>query len=176
MAGLAKAGVADEGFSITLVSWALTATTPANKASAQSKLNVFMAGEFSILAAKSHARNYSLFIERVMRLEPDLRARRRMKIPRMMAAPKNTAPIASALRLSRSGFSGGDGIAFVMFAGGFVSALVCTTVLAGRAAVAFVSPTGTTGGVFVGFGTGGGFVPMTIIDDTTAGGGGGGGG
>src|ERR1700722_11111244 len=153
-----------------------TSAKPAMKMTAQIKFNVFMAGEFSTRARKSHARNYfRSFIERVMRLESVLRMRNHTKIPNAAAAIEKIPPIASAPPLTRPELFDDDAD----------NIFVCMTILVGGAAMTFVCATGTIGGgAFVGFGAGGGgfagtfaftFVPTMMSDGTTTDGAGGGG-
>src|SRR5579859_1517213 len=140
--GSAKPGETDAGFSVRLVFCALATPTVANAPSAQSRLIIFMAGEFSMRAAKSHARNSSYFIERVMRLpRPRRRERISAKMTTRTATTSSTAPMASApLRLKPEFSPVGAG------------ALVCVSAIFGGAAfvgLALVGPGGaSTGGGF----------------------------
>src|SRR5579862_8931100 len=117
LAGSAKDGGTGRDlswFCVGLVSSALAATRAANKLSAQSKLTAFMAGEFSMPAAKSHARNQSFFMERVMRLPRlVLRVRTSTKMINATAATSSPAPMASAPRRLKPEVSSDDAGAFV---------------------------------------------------------------
>src|ERR1700690_1659917 len=80
-----------------LVSAAEALAIPTTRLRAQIKFRAFMAGEFSMPTAKSHARNQSFFMARVMRL-PRLVLRVRNNATRIntTAAASSPAPMASA--------------------------------------------------------------------------------
>src|ERR1700690_3731498 len=77
-------------------------------------IQVFMGGKFSRPAVKSHARNQSFFMARVMRLSwSDLRERRRRKAVRPPATTTLATPMNNTLLLPVPELSGGGAVAFV---------------------------------------------------------------